>query len=203
MESLARLGSSAELKNNLKKLINQYLKIVLREKEKGYLVVQVDDADLSLGNVFQICENIRNYFSIPNVIVMMAADYGQLKAVIHQSYLKQYERMIQLQPESGFANQCNTMTARYLEKMLPEGHRVTLPDVNVMISESFQSIKLLYYSKKEGETEDLLSEVLVGCNDLQEQLMKLLYIKTGVVLLKRVENYILFATYFARVNTFC
>lgn len=190
LEVLAQLGSSAELKKNLCRLIDKFLKISFdgRNTAKGYgcyLVIQIDDADLCMGNVFEVCENIRNYFSVPNVIVMMAANYGQLKTAIHKKYLEQYEKIIVLQKDSKYADKCSQMASRYLEKMLPAGHRIDLPEVDTAISENSQSLKVLYYKYSGQEKTELFQKGVTGCGDMQEQLLKLLYMKTGIVLLKR------------------
>lgn len=183
LEKLAQLGSSARLKSNLHDLIKKYMQIACKssgDKNKTYecLVVQIDDADLAVNNVFQICEDIRNYFSIPNVLVLMAANFTQLRNAIHQWYLKQYEHMINLQSKE-FADECSLMAARYMEKMIPAGHRIVLPDIDTIIKEEFQSIKIRYNCKPV-----LFDSSYKLCHDIQEQLLKALYQKTGIILLK-------------------
>lgn len=188
LEVLAQLGNSAQLKKNLCGLVDRFLQIYCQGEHKDkdnsrrkYLVVQIDDADLSMGDVFEVCENIRNYFTIPNMIVMLAANYTQLKAVIHERYLNRYGKLVSLPQTSGFAEECHRMAYRYLEKMLPVGHRIDLPEVDAMFSEGSQALKLEYY--REGT--EIFQKEATGCMDMQEQLLKLLYLRTGVVLLKR------------------
>ncbi len=189
LEVLAQLGNSAQLKKNLCGLVDRFLHIYCqggrRERDgfrRQYLVVQIDDADLSMGDVFEVCENIRNYFTIPNMIVMMAANYTQLKTAIHERYLNRYGKLVSL-PETGrFAGECHHMAYRYLEKMLPAGHRIDLPEVDAMFSEGSQAVRLEYYQDEETE---IFQKEATRCMDMQEQLLKLLYLRTGMVLLKR------------------
>lgn len=199
LETLAQLGNSAELKRNLYTLVKHFLDVVLCENDNkaSYLVVQIDDADLSMGDIFKICDDIRNYFSIPNIIVMMATNYAQLELAICQRYMKQYEHLIRLQERAGFEEECNRMAFRYLEKMLPAGHRVVLPSVDVMMHENADLLKLLYYRyRKERAPEEasfveiFASEIDCGseesqCRNMQQQLIKILYMKTGIILLER------------------
>lgn len=141
-------------------------------------MVQIDDADLAVDNVFQICEDIRNYFSIPNVLVLMAANFTQLRNAINQSYLKQYEYIIKLQSKD-FAHECSLMASRYIEKIFPVGHKIVLPDIDTIIREEFGLIKIKY------NCEPILFDKNYDlCEDMQEQLLKALYHKTGIILLK-------------------
>lgn len=181
LEKLAQLGSSARLKSNLHELIQKYMEITDKNNNcESYkcLVIQIDDADLAVNNVFQICEDIRNYFSIPNVLVFMAANFTQLREAIHQWYLKQYDFMIKLQSVE-FADECSLMAARYMEKMIPVGHRIVLPDIERIIKEEFQAIKIKY--KRKMVSFDFNDKL---CYDMQDQLLKALYQKTGIILLK-------------------
>lgn len=197
LEAIAQLGNSAELKKNLYGLVNYFLEIFLDDK-KGmpYLVLQIDDADLSMGDIFKICDDIRNYFSIPNMIVMMATNYSQLELAICQRYMKQYENIICFQRMRNYEEECNRMAFRYLEKMLPAGHRVILPAVDVLINENANSLRVLYYKRvkevydKTIEPTEMFETVVESnreenrCRNLEQQLIKLLYLKTGIVLLE-------------------
>lgn len=188
LDFLAQLGNSARLKRNLYDLVNACLKVAMRRGGIGklpYLVIQIDDADLSMCDVFNICEDIRIYFSIPNVIVLMAADYEQLRYAVYQRYLKQYKSLIRLHSKLEYEKECNLMASRYLEKMIPNGHKVTLPVMERLISESYQELRVSYYH---GAEDLFANEEFQNCQDIQEQLLKLLYKKTGIVLLKKKEN---------------
>lgn len=188
LDFLAQLGNSARLKRNLYELVEACLEVAMRNGDKKkipYLVVQIDDADLSMCDIFNICEDIRIYLSIPNVIVLMAADYEQLRYAVYQRYLIQYKNLIRLQSLIRYEDKCSEMASRYLEKMIPSGHKIALPVIERLISESYQELKVCYYHTEE----DLFAgEEFLSCQDIQEQLLKLLYMKTGIVLLKQKEN---------------
>jgi len=208
LEMLAQLGSSAKLKENLHELIEKYLRFMASsDKHRGqsarFLVVPVDDADLATKKVFRLCEDIRNYLSIPNVIIVMAADYEQLVYATYQKYLKQNK--VRLQAEYGrmramegkpsqdadgvsqVADDCYKMAAKYLEKVFPAGHRIDLPDMNDLLGN--QKIRFYYmaWNKKTEKEESVFSE-LEECRDIQEQLLKLLYRRTGIVLAGQKEH---------------
>lgn len=188
LDFLAQLGNSAKLKRNLYDLVEACLKAAMHgdgAAKLPYLVVQIDDADLSMCDIFHICEDIRVYFSIPNVIVLMAADYEQLRYAVYQKYLKRYKNLIKLHGLLEYEKDCNEMASRYLEKMIPSGHKITLPVMERLISESYQELRVCYYH----EGQDLFDrEEFLVCRDIQEQVLNLLYMKTGIILLKQKEE---------------
>ena len=192
LEALARQGNSAQLRRNLTKLIDKYLRWVAPEKESGAecLVIQIDDADLATRKIFEICEDIRNYLALPNVVILMGMDFVQFSYAIYQRYLHNYKELHDLQRGISVEEKCYDMAARYLEKTLPGGHRVMLPDIDTAISEHTECLKFEYLEAAEpkdgaAKARDLLPEEIGSCSDMQEQLLKLIYLRTGIVLVPR------------------
>ena len=206
LDSLARLGSSTELRKNIKQLVRGYLDYVSSKsmnaedsqvagkstsasaeapakagKDKRYLVLQIDDADLSAGNIFAICEQIREYLRIPGVIVLMAADFSQLRNSVFQEYLTQYKSLIELQNRIEIVDTCYRKTWRYLEKMFPEGHRIYLPNMMDVLRNNPNGVIIKYDDVVEGINIGLNNKL---CTDVQEQLIWLIYDRTGIVFMK-------------------
>ncbi len=57
-------------------------------------MVRIDDTDLCMCDAFSICEDIREYLSLSNVVILMALDIRQLKYSIFQRYLMKYEGIL-------------------------------------------------------------------------------------------------------------
>lgn len=57
-------------------------------KASRFLVIPIDDVDISTADIYRCCEEIRNYLALPNVIILMAADHTQLMHVMYQRYLQ-------------------------------------------------------------------------------------------------------------------
>lgn len=183
LEYLAQLGDSSKLKENLFELIGRFLENTKMEMDikNRFLVVPIDDADLSIQGVFRICEDIRKYLSIPNVIILMAANFEQINFAIYQNYLLQYKTINEIKSdETGIEIKCREMAARYLEKMFPSGHCLELPKIEEIIRKQSYSLKLAYIVSDKNVFESWNEE----CTDIQEQLLRLVYSKTGVVFLK-------------------
>lgn len=192
LEILSQMGSSANLKNNLRDLVDYYLQLsgnasnAASGSETGsgarYLVIPIDDADLATKKVFQLCEDLRNYLSIPNVIILMAANYDQLVSAAYQKYLKQNKTLRQAAISNYDKRQmqksCYQMAAKYLEKLLPIGHRIHLPQIGNLITENHENLLFVY----KVQNKNAFEKELCGCANLQKQLARLVYIRTGIIL---------------------
>ena len=184
LDSLARLGYGTDLRSNFLELVCQYLSYMdsIEQKEndkpKRYLVIQIDDADLSAGNSFVICEQIREYLQIPGVIVLMAADFNQIRNSIYQEYISQYEKLIKLQTRIDVIDSLYQKTWKYLEKMFPEGHRVYIPDMKNLMRDSKEILHIRYLDENRKA---IFKNSNDNNEDIQEQLLKAIYDRTGII----------------------
>lgn len=89
-------------------------------KFQTYLVIAIDDIDMSGSKAHYILEQIRRYLSIPNVIVMVTADIDRLQ----KSCEKRYEEIYRDERDR------QQIISEYLEKVLPYNMRVHLPELN-------------------------------------------------------------------------
>jgi hypothetical protein len=140
---------------------------------------------LATKKIFEICEDIRHYLTLSNVIILMAMDYEQMTYAIYQSYLYDYKELCNLQQGINIEQKCYEMATRYLEKLFPEGRRIVLPDFNAEITENKEDITFHYVDICPGKKEDILDSSLGKCSNVQEQLLKLIYLRTGVVFLAK------------------
>ena len=206
LERLAALGNSARLKMNLIELIDLFLRIYTgngtqareADQKNRFLVVPIDDVDICTADIYGCCEEIRNYLTLPNVIVLLAADYVQLHRVILQKYMQINRGLVEY--ESKFKEECNRQASGYLLKLLPNNHVIKLPEY-VSISENvWKELKLVYYRKQERLPAnehsaysaplnmsqdgyvDIFEEDSSVCDNLQQQIIKFIYDRTGMIL---------------------
>lgn len=133
LESLVNLGSAVTLKDNLYKLIKEYLSYM----GKDVLVLSIDDLDMNIVAGEQMLEEIRKYLILPQVVILMAAKYEQIEEVMHQKHYQHFEKLtkqyeaIDKYQGSTLASKMNTeihnKTYRYLEKFFPIAHRIHMP----------------------------------------------------------------------------
>lgn len=197
LESLMKLGNVSEIKENLKQLIDKVLSLqsIERPGEKyKRLVVRIDDTDLCMSDAFSICEDIREYLSLPNVVILMALDIRQLKYAIFQRYLMKYKGILGLSNDEDYykksvLTKCDYMASRYIEKMFPSGYVVDLPKIDELVKKNYSSIKIDYKISKDDELVDVeTSDAYKSSKDLHEQLLNLLYTRTGIIVNRKKDR---------------
>lgn len=77
-KELKKLARSLRLRESFSKLVNNFLEMMINDstiaKADKYLVFVIDDLDLVSNNPCAVLEQIKNFLSIPNVIVLTTLD---------------------------------------------------------------------------------------------------------------------------------
>lgn len=185
LEALASLGNSSRLKKNLQELIELLLETFLNDKKERkasrFLVIPIDDVDISTADIYRCCEEIRNYLALPNVIILMAADHTQLMHVMYQRYLQNNKDLRECEPENA-KEECSKLAFGYLLKLLPVNHIVELPELDKMAEEDWISLSLEYYVKSGSESCNVFGETATINEDMRLQLAGLIYSRTGIII---------------------
>lgn len=185
LEALASLGNSSRLKKNLQELIELLLETFLNDKKERkasrFLVIPIDDVDISTADIYRCCEEIRNYLALPNVIILMAADHTQLMHVMYQRYLQNNKDLRECEPENA-KEECSKLAFGYLLKLLPMNHIVELPELDKMAEEDWISLSLEYYVKSGSESYNVFGETVTINEDMRLQLAGLIYSRTGIII---------------------
>lgn len=194
LEFIAETGGGMNLRTKLYELIDDYLNFVMPDSQcQKYLVIPIDDADLDVGRVYGLLEDIRKYLQLPRVIILLATNITQLESIVEQHFFKEYEKSISLQGSMVDVDQCHQISERYLEKILPGTRRLYLPNLNEEIKNGFTRLRISYLN---DEGDDLIrvpnrEETAKKTEDsqkpinaqwgYQEQLLNYLHRKTGLV----------------------
>ena len=196
LNMLAEYGDSTNFKKSLSELVELYLDFTAfgSSPKNSFLVIQIDDADLNIKNAHAISEEIRKYFVMPNVIVLMALNTETMRFIIEQYFLSQYGDYINFGAKDLIKDKCHEIAEKYIEKLMPTAHRINIPKVDDYIRDGFNHIKLHYTdSDEENETgyprdiieiDDGLVKYPENKDDYQEKLIALIYQKTGIILIK-------------------
>jgi hypothetical protein len=94
LEQLKDLSASLDLKEAIRKLVQDYLKYVY-EDEKGKLVLCIDDIDLDMKDGYGLVECIRRYLNMPELVILMAVKLEQLGNVIRIKYTKDFRPLLE------------------------------------------------------------------------------------------------------------
>lgn len=118
--ALHELAASVNLRDELQKLINDYLKIFQYDSsDQCYLIVAIDDVDMSGQKAHFILEQIRRFLRMQRIIIFMTADIDRLQLACEARYNQIY---IDGNNRRRFINE-------YLEKVLPYNMRIYMPEV--------------------------------------------------------------------------
>lgn len=110
------------MKASVRKLVDSYLSVVC--KENAYLIITIDDLDMGIKSAYAIMEEIRQYLSIPRVVVLVSIDETLLDAVVRTSI---NESMKVSNPDEDHKVLVKDLSYRYLEKLFPVNRRHHTP----------------------------------------------------------------------------
>lgn len=121
---LHELATGINLRESIKKLVEDYIKVMDYEKNEkhkvdGYLVIALDDVDMANKHAWEILEQVRRYMNVPRVIILMTADMDRLKNVCEVSY----------RDFNILGNEASKFAHEYLEKVVPINMRVYMPEL--------------------------------------------------------------------------
>lgn len=189
LENLGRIGDSGNLKNDLWKLLELFFDFENRctnrlyEKGGNYLVIQLDDTDLNTQNAYKIVEDIRKYFMIPNVIILMAIDISQLTKAIEQYFINRYQVYNEYY-DNRYLIEHRKVAVKYIDKLIPGDRKIFLPKLTLITGENAETVKLEYLDSNHNNILSFKDRYENEINDIQESIIRLIYEKTGIVYVK-------------------
>lgn len=130
LEQLSRSWNQQEAFRRAVDRFNKYMVEYKNENKQNYLVVPIDDVDMNLKNGYELLEAIRKYLMAPNVIVLLAADYHQLGKLCVKTYKKLFNgENKDKSSERVMDGQSEELALEYLEKLIPTGRRIYMPEL--------------------------------------------------------------------------
>ena len=201
LERLRRIGDSENLKRDFLGLIQSFFTFYCKknnlqdDRSNNFLVIQLDDTDLEVEHAKEIVEDIRKYFMLPNVIVLMAVDIDQLIYAIEQGYIKQFT-VLQEDYNTTHPIKYHKIAVKYIEKLIPGKRNIELPKLRATTQDYPERIKLKYFdtekrknilefkynAEKETSNRDGADKGYI--DDIQELVLRYIYEKTGLVFVK-------------------
>lgn len=157
METLENLSLTWNLRQSFQELVKAYLDIMEypgSEEKIGnhnhFLVISLDDLDMNIEHGFELLEEVRKYLMIPNVIVLLSANYQQLKKLCIEHYTKVFR---ETKGEPDTKEYIARLSKEYLDKILPAYCQVVMEPVNEWRFYDQENIKIKYFKidKKERE----------------------------------------------------
>jgi hypothetical protein len=136
LEALESLADGAELKKSIQDLFTCYIQFFCNTKEKkSYIVIPIDDIDINTRHAYIMVEQIRKYFIMPNIIILISLKIDQLSLVIKKELAQEFK---DIDAKKWKALDYEEMADRYLEKLLPQAYRIYLPDMSASLNEELK-----------------------------------------------------------------
>lgn len=191
LAELQRVGDSSILKKNLYDFVELFLQFYNmangNEAKNCMLVIQIDDTDCQISQGYDVMEDIRKYFTIPNVLILMATDTNLLRQLLTQHYVKDFS--FNLQHKLIDIEDIRQLGEKLLVKMLPPTRVVRLPYIDEIIRDKIDQLTVYYYEKDDNK--DKQDNILNFCKDdskeeyekfnFQSVILRYIYQKTHIV----------------------
>ncbi|MCD8296127.1 MAG: hypothetical protein LUC88_00980 [Prevotella sp.] len=129
LQQLSIMAASIKLKKDISDLVDTWLKFIGKERHK--LLITIDDIDLNSSQADEMAEQIRKYLIQDNIIVLMALKLDQFEMIKRNKFVQQYESLVE-KNNADISEKKNididAMVERYIAKMIPQSHRIYMPD---------------------------------------------------------------------------
>lgn len=127
---LKNMPSGPNARWAISQLLTSFFEFVGKGKEtKRYLVTIIDDLDLNIGYGYKLLEQIHKYLADPRIIVLIAADYGQLSLICEYYFKNQYsQNQYSQNREEDNQDSAVELSKEYLLKAIPIANRIYMPD---------------------------------------------------------------------------
>lgn len=181
LETLSRLSASSSIKKHLEILIQKFLGFVLdrSNNNNNFLIIPIDDLDMDIMHAAKMMEQIRKYFIIPNVIILMAVKVSQLSDIVNQEYMKSFEMIIS---KGKLTDSTENMAAKYIEKLIPGERKIILPELRMNSDNSADLVKAIFDENDENQ----YSNDPERLQSVQDKLLEMVNKKTGLMFIKPV-----------------
>lgn len=178
LQNLSDITDSMELRKDIIHLVELYLAY----REKDMLVVPIDDLDLNLNHVYEVAEQLRKYFMIPRLMIVMAVNIDQMTLCVEGEMLKSLAPLKESR-RWNIRREARNMSSRYMEKLIPFSRRMQLPDIHAIAEDGENTVRIVYQDRRvagrSGEKENILFDS--GELGIEKGILNLIFRKTGLV----------------------
>lgn len=178
LQNLSDITDSMELRKDIIRLVELYLTY----REKDMLVIPIDDLDLNLNYVYEVAEQLRKYFMIPRLMIVMAANIDQMTLCVEAELLKNLAPL-KSSRRWDIRREARNMSNRYMEKLIPFSRRMRLPDIHAIAEDGENTVRIVYQDRRiaGGNAEEV--ETLFDSKELgiEKGILNLIFQKTGLV----------------------
>jgi hypothetical protein len=193
LQELLRLGDSSKLKEDIGQILKSFFKLHT-PNYRYMLVLQIDDTDLNIHKAYEIVEDLRKYFSMPDVVILMASKIEQLCDIVEQQVREDYAVLLRSTYATQDKSQNNSarfrrthttqdephqIAAKYIGKLIPENRRIYLPEPSAIPDRVDEKITIRYIKVEDGKEIDILGENTKKLR-FQDRIHQFIFRKIGI-----------------------
>lgn len=149
IRELHDLAACLNLRKAFKTLIDAYLRCMNNkgsyESGADFLVISIDDLDVSMGDVYGIMEQIHMFLMLPNVIVLLTADVEWLSISCNKEISEKI--LCPVNVDDSDRRQIRKYVRNYIAKILPSNMRIDMPDLSRIGSVDYEILMEKYLSE--------------------------------------------------------
>lgn len=179
VETFSDIAKATRLRELIQELVDIYLDILNHENgsENSVLIIPIDDLDTNIRNAYTLVEDLRSYFMVSKVIIMMAVKMEQLNDALQLKFCEDFKNMST--QGQRMDSSAETMATKYLEKLIAYDRRIAMPSLTFQnLGECMVRIKKPIEKSTKEASEELTEE-----KPVLEYVLSRLYQKTGIILL--------------------
>lgn len=151
LETLNEISKASGMREAMQKLIDKFIKI-LPCKAK-YLVLVIDDVDMSVAYAATMLEQINKFLELDNLIILISANLDQLYNEMREHYSKAFEKTLGDENQSPSID-VEDLASKYLLKLFPASRRI---NVEHPVSKLLQTELIINDENKGGLQKAVLS----------------------------------------------
>lgn len=152
LESLNEISKASGMREAMQKLINQFIKILPRKA--NYLVLVIDDVDMSVAYAATMLEQIKKFLELDNLLILISANLDQLYNEMREHYSKAFKETLKDKNQSPSID-VEDLASKYLLKLFPTSRRI---NVERPVSELLQT--KLSIPNKEGNLQKVVLSLI-------------------------------------------
>lgn len=123
LETLNEISKASGMREAMQELVNKFIKI-LPCKAK-YLVLVIDDVDMSVAYAATMLEQINKFLELDNLLILISANLDQLHNEMREHYSKAFEKTLRDENQS-LSIDVEDLASKYLLKLFPASHRINV-----------------------------------------------------------------------------
>lgn len=167
LEEIDDLAAASVLKEKIHNLLHCYAEYFGKER----VLICIDDLDLNITGGYTMAEEIRKYLSSPDVcVILVAVKVDQLIDIAKTYYRNATHNELTNE-------ELEDMAARYVTKLLPQAHRITMPKTTNLVERPL----ILVDNNSNIPIEQIEKSKKEIFNSVKDAVVQLIYRKTRYI----------------------